>query len=126
MISCQQFLRKEPNEMLEKDCLHHGTPLGGIPSGNSEKNLKLTLDSRSSFSAEVDVETTFLRSPDTVARKEEKMLLLLYLAAAVFHFSCFKYYYPLTEPHNACLDNEMVLRNRVALRHWHNILENKP
>lgn len=85
-----------------------------IPSGNSAKNLRMPLDSRSSFSAEVDVETTFLRSPDTAAGKEEKRLLL-YLAVAVFHFSCLKYCIPLTESHNGCLDKEMVLLNRVAL-----------
>lgn len=105
--------------------IHHGT-LAAIPSGSSAKNPRLPLDSRSSFSAEVDVETTFLRNPDITARKEEKSLLLLYLAVAVFHFSCFKYYFPLTECHNGCLDNEMVLLNRVALRHWQNILEKKP
>lgn len=126
MISCHQFLRKEPDEMLQQDCLHHGTPLAAIPSGNSAKNLRFPLASRSNFSAEVDVETTFLRSPDTAAGKEEKRLLLLYLAVAVFHFSCFKYYLPLTESHNGCIDNEMVLMNNIAFKHWHNILENKP
>lgn len=51
--------QKEPDEMLVQDCLHHGT-LAVIPSGSSAKNLRLPLESRSSFSAEVDVETTFL------------------------------------------------------------------
>lgn len=84
------------------------------------------MDSKSGFPAEVDVETIFLRCPDTAAWKEEKMFLLLYSGVAVFHFSCFKYYLPLTEPHNSCLDNEMVLLNRAALRYWHDILEKKP
>lgn len=103
--------------------IHHGT-LAAIPSAYLLS--RLPLDCRSSFSAEVDVETTFLRSPDIAAGKEEKRLLLLHLAVAVFHFNCFKFYFPLTESHNGCLDNEMVLLNRVDLRHWHNILENKP
>lgn len=108
--------------MSEQECLHHGAALAGIPTGNLAKSLKLTmsLDSRSSSSAEIAAEIASLRTPDAAAGKEGKILVLLYLTVAVFHSSHLKYCFPLADPHKSCLENETVLLSKIALRHWNN------
>lgn len=81
----------------------------------------MTLYSRSSSPPEITAEIASLSTPDTAAGKEEKILVLLYLTVAAFDFSHLKYHsLLLAVPHKGCLENETVLLNKIALRHWHN------